>query len=294
MILVLRRAHLHPNLLPYWQSVQRMHEDSLLPGKADGAQGMACLGGRVAVKYGMRTPSAQEAEIYAFGVTQSAFEPMKSSSFSAPRLPNEYQRLSHMSVDAIFRTIFLLVFLSSLVISGYHRKRARGSGEAIPRRAEGSLALLLRMAMALLVAVSFFAYIFAPRWLSWSDLGLPLWLRWGAAILAVACIPAFWWVLVSIGDNISETVLTKSTHQLVTHGPYRWIRHPLYAFTLLELLALGLLASNWLLLAFPCVGAVVFRWVVIPREEANLIKAFGNQYEDYKARTGALLPRLRP
>lgn len=99
-------------------------------------------------------------------------------------------------------------------------------------------------------------------------------------------------MFVSIGDNISETILTKSTHQLVTHGPYRWIRHPLYAFALLLLLPLGLLASNWFLLLFPCIRAVVFRWVVIPREEANLIKLFGKQYETYRERTGALLPRL--
>jgi protein-S-isoprenylcysteine O-methyltransferase Ste14 len=199
-----------------------------------------------------------------------------------------------MSVDATFRGIFLIVFLSSLVISGYHRKRARQSGEVIPRRAEGPLVLLLRLAMALLVAVSFFAYVFAPTWLAWAALGLPLWLRSAAAVLAVACLPAIWWMFVSLGDNISETILTKSTHQLVTHGPYRWIRHPLYAFALLQLLSLALLASNWFLLSFPCIGAVVFRWVVIPREEANLIKVFGKQYEEYRHRTGALLPRLWP
>ena len=38
---------------------------------------------------------------------------------------------------------------------------------------------------------------------------------------------------------------------------------------------------------------VVFRWFVIPREEANLIKVFGETYEEYRRRTGALVPRLR-
>jgi protein-S-isoprenylcysteine O-methyltransferase Ste14 len=198
-----------------------------------------------------------------------------------------------MSANTIFRVIFLVVFLSSLVISGYHRKRARRSGETIPRRAEGSTALLLRMAMALPMAVSILIYVFSPEWLAWSDLALPAWLRWGAAALAFACLPALWWVLVSIGSNISETILTKSAHQLVMHGPYRWIRHPLYAFALLELLSLALLASNWFLLMFPFLGAIVFRWVVIPKEEANLIRAFGKPYEEYRDRTGALLPRLR-
>jgi protein-S-isoprenylcysteine O-methyltransferase Ste14 len=51
-------------------------------------------------------------------------------------------------------------------------------------------------------------------------------------------------MFLSIGANISETILTKRTHQLVTHGPYRWIRHPLYAFSLLELFSLALLADS--------------------------------------------------
>lgn len=199
-----------------------------------------------------------------------------------------------MDVEAGFRGIFLVVFLSSVVISSYYRKRARRSGDVIPRRAEGPVALLLRMAMALLVAVSFLAYVFAPAWLAWSAWGLPLWLRTAAAVVAVGCLPAIRWMFVSIGDNISETILTKSTHQLVTHGPYRWIRHPLYAFALLELFSLALLASNWYLLSFPCIASVVFRWLVIPREEANLIKVFGKDYEDYRRRTGALVPRVRP
>ena len=207
--------------------------------------------------------------------------------------PCRQARLCDMDLDATFRGIFLLVFLSSFLISGYHRKRARQSGEVIPRRAEGPIALLLRMVMALVVAVSFFAYVFAPTWLVWSTWSLPIWLRSAAAALAIACLPAIHWVFVSLGDNVSETILTKSTHQLVTHGPYRWIRHPLYAVALLELLCLALLASNWYLLLFPCIGVIVFRLLIIPKEEANLIRVFGSQFEEYRHRTGALAPRLR-
>ncbi len=199
-----------------------------------------------------------------------------------------------MYADATFRGIFLFVLLSSVVISGYYRKRARRSGDVIPRRVEGLMALFLRMAMALLVAVSFLAYVFAPTRLSWSAWGLPLWLRATGAAIAVVCLPAIRWMFLSIGDNISETILTKRTHQLVTHGPYRWIRHPLYAFALLELFSLALLADNWFLFSFPCIAFAVFRLIVIPREEANLIKVFGKEYEDYRHRTGALVPRLGP
>lgn len=197
-----------------------------------------------------------------------------------------------MLIDSIFRVIFLLVFLTSVGISGFYRRRARLSGEVIPRRAEGSIILILRMGMALIVAVSFFAYIFAPSWLSWSHWYLPLWIRFLGVIVAILCLPAIRWMFVSIGNNISETILTKSTHQLVMVGPYRWIRHPLYTFALLEMFALALVASNWFLFIFPCIATILFRLFVIPGEEANLIRLFGKRYEDYRQRTGALFPSI--
>lgn len=197
-----------------------------------------------------------------------------------------------MPAEAVFRGLFAAVLVAVVAISSYHRAHARRSGEAIPRRAEGSFVLSLRLTLALLALASFITYIFAPGWLAWAQIGLPAWLRWAAAAIAVACLPAVWWVFASIGNNISETILTKRTHTLATHGPYRWIRHPLYAFALLELFCLALVADNWLLLLWPCIGGVVFSLIVIPREEANLIDAFGMQYEEYRGHTGALLPRL--
>ncbi len=197
-----------------------------------------------------------------------------------------------MESEPLFRLAFLLIFGSSIVISGYHRKKAREASETIPRRAEGGLALLLRAGMALLLLASFLLYIFIPQWMSWAQLDLPLWVRIAAAILGFGCLPFLWWVFTSIGKNISETVLTKQRHQLVTKGPYRWIRHPLYAGAFLELLLLALLAANWFMLALWALGALVFRFVVIPREEGNLIRVFGEEYKAYVRRTGALFPRI--
>jgi protein-S-isoprenylcysteine O-methyltransferase Ste14 len=202
------------------------------------------------------------------------------------------KRQDNLKEEILFRGIFLIVFLSSVTISGYHRKRARQSGEVIPRSAEGSTILLLRLVPALIMAVSFFAYVFAPGWLGWAEWRLPVIMRIGAAAVAIACLPAIQWMFVSLGNNITETVLTKGNHQLVTHGPYRWIRHPLYAFALLELFALAFLGSNWFLFIFPCVAIIMFRFVVIPKEEANLIKIFGKQYEEYQQNTGVLIPRF--
>ena len=100
------------------------------------------------------------------------------------------------------------------------------------------------------------------------------------------------WVFRSIGRNISETVLTKQDHELVTTGPYRWVRHPLYSSALLLIFSIGLMLGDWLLILFSVVGTIIFRFLVIPAEEERLIAAFGVEYERYISRTGALLPRL--
>ncbi len=101
-----------------------------------------------------------------------------------------------------------------------------------------------------------------------------------------------YWVVASLGDNISETVLTKQEHELVVHGPYRWIRHPLYATGLLLLVSASLITASWFIGALTITAAAGIRWVVIPAEESALIAKFGDGYRDYMKRTGRLVPRL--
>lgn len=197
-----------------------------------------------------------------------------------------------MDLEYLFRILFFIVLALTFAISGTYRKRARDAGETIARREEGTTALLLRMAFALPLFAVLLLYIFYPNAITWSQVELPLWLRVLGSVLAIVCVPVILAVFRNIGVNISETVLTKSEHELVTQGPYRWVRHPLYATSLSLLLSLGLVAESWFVLAYAVVGIIVFRFVVIPAEEENLIASFGDEYRNYQRRTGAIFPRL--
>lgn len=198
-----------------------------------------------------------------------------------------------MEAETLFRVIFAAVLVLTIAISAYFRRKARKSGESISRLDEGPLALLLRLTLTLPLLASFVAYVANPRWMAWSAVDLPKWVHWIGCGLALGCIPLFWWVLSNIGKNISETVLTKKDHQLVTKGPYRWMRHPLYAVALLQLCSLSIIAGNWFMLLLWSLGLLVFRFVVIPKEEEKLIMAFGQEYGRYQKVTGALMPRFR-
>lgn len=197
-----------------------------------------------------------------------------------------------MANERLFRWLFVAIFVSILSISGYFRYRARQSGEAIPRAREGNLALLTRLLFAAPLYLPIFAYMLNPAWMVWSSFPLLVGLRWLGAAVGLGTLLLVYWVLSSIGNNISETFLTKENHVLVTHGPYRWVRHPLYSTATIALLSLGILAANWFMLAMACVAFIGIAALVVPREEAELIRKFGDKYRGYMQRTGRFVPRL--
>ncbi len=197
-----------------------------------------------------------------------------------------------MDIDQTFRLMMVAIFVISASISKYHRRKAKLSGEAISRRDEGGVAMLLRAAVALPLMLSFLAYMINPSWMAWSEMALPVWARWVGVGLGIACLPLLWTLFQSIGSNISETVLTKKNHRLVMTGPFRWIRHPLYTVAMLLFFSYGLMASNWWMMMFTAIGLVMIVVLVIPEEEAELIAKFGDEYRSYQERVGKLLPRL--
>jgi len=198
-----------------------------------------------------------------------------------------------MANDQLFHWSFIVTFVVMLSISGYFRRRARQSSEVIPRAREGKSVALTRLIFAAPLYLPILAYMLNPGWMSWSAMPLPAWLRWLGAATGLATLPLVYWLFSSIGNNISETALTKEKHILVTHGPYRWVRHPLYSAAAIILVSLSILAANWFMLAMSCVAFLGIAALVIPREEAELIRKFGNEYQEYMERTGRFLPRLR-
>lgn len=133
-------------------------------------------------------------------------------------------------------------------------------------------------------------YVVYPGALTWSFVAMPDGLRWMGAVVAAATVPLVTAAQRAIGRNVSPTVTTHDDHELVTTGPYRWVRHPLYTAGTAIFTGLGLLASSWFLLLSAAV-ALVLVTVRLPHEEARLEARFGQRYRDYAASTGRFLPR---
>jgi len=196
-------------------------------------------------------------------------------------------------VSLVFRLTILGVLLLAFGISASFRKRARDEGGTIKRQEEGWGILIIRMGVSLPLLAVILLNVFWPFSLSWAKFDVPNWLQTAGAGLAILCLPLLWWVFRSIGKNVSETVLIKDEHELVTSGPYRWVRHPLYGSALLLLLSISLVFGDWIILGYTLAGTLAFRLLVIPAEERQLLEAFGEDYECYQSRTRALLPWIR-
>lgn len=185
------------------------------------------------------------------------------------------------------------MLLSALAVSGYHRVRARQGSESVARRREGPLFLVLRGLMALALFGAILTHAVRPDWMAWASFNVPQALRWLGLVLGVLTVLAVHWVLSALGRNVTETVLTKEHHELVTSGPYRWVRHPLYTSGLTLFLALGLMAGSWFVLLATAIAFILLRGLVIPREEQALVAKFGERYRTYMGRTGRLVPKAR-
>jgi protein-S-isoprenylcysteine O-methyltransferase Ste14 len=135
-------------------------------------------------------------------------------------------------------------------------------------------------------------YLINPLWMVWSKIGLPEWVRWFGFGFGIIVVGLIYWLFASIQSGITPVSATRKNHKLVTHGIYRWVRHPLYTVGSSLYISFGLMSDSWFIMLM---GVLAFIAMAIrtPKEEANLIEKFGDEYREYMKRTGRFLPRLR-
>ena len=194
--------------------------------------------------------------------------------------------------ENIFRMSAAILLFSAIGISSYYRRKAdRDSGEKISRNVDGRAMMTIITLTGLILWLSPIVYLIRPEWMAWSKIGLPEGIRWLGIGIGILCVAAVYWLFSSIGSGITPTSATRKQHTLVTSGPYRWVRHPLYTAGSALFIAFGMMADNWFI---GLLGILTFILMAIrtPKEEANLIEKFGDEYREYMRTTGRFLPYL--
>jgi len=195
-----------------------------------------------------------------------------------------------MSDDQLFRLILLAGFVIFMPIGIYHRLKAR-TGEKLDRRQEGMFILVALRLAGLAGMAGLIAYLIKPARMAWAAVPLPVWLRWTGVGLALIAGALLVWMFRTLGRNLTDTVVTRKQHTLVTTGPYRWVRHPLYTSAALAIVGNSLVAANWFIFVVGCL-ALLLLVIRTRKEEQNLIAKFGDDYRNYMQRTGRFVPRL--
>jgi protein-S-isoprenylcysteine O-methyltransferase Ste14 len=196
--------------------------------------------------------------------------------------------------DEIFRNVLAVGFLLVFPIALFYRIRSQSKGEPLDRWQEGRLILFTLRPIGLAGMAGLITFLIDPRLMAWSSIPLPPWLRWtGVAVGACAgCVIV--WTFHTLGRNLTDTVVTRREHTLVTHGPYRWVRHPFYDAVALGVAGNALAAANW----FLGLTGILTLALLIARtriEEEKLVARFGDRYRGYMNDTGRFLPRsVRP
>lgn len=117
-----------------------------------------------------------------------------------------------------------------------------------------------------------------------SVFGLVLYL--GSLILrrvAIRTLGKFWSLHVEIRDQ----------HQLVREGVYSFVRHPIYAAIVLEVVSIPLVANAWWVLGFVSTTHVLVVLLRMRREEREMMAKLGDLYRTYQRDVGALIPRWK-
>ncbi len=90
---------------------------------------------------------------------------------------------------------------------------------------------------------------------------------------------------------MSDITKIRKNNTLITMGPYKYIRHPLYTTFYTLVIGQGILLSN-LVVELAGLLAVSFLCLVrIKSEEEMMLEVFGTEYQEYVKRTGRLVPK---
>ena len=204
-----------------------------------------------------------------------------------------------MNGEILFRILFLVLFVPGIGVRGYYTVKVRATRkrrswkerlkDTVQTEGETGAIILISQGIYLIVAVPLYL-LFSPS-LPWLDLPIVDWQRWIGVALGVLSLPFLAWVHYTLDKHWDVSLSLRKDHALVTSGPYRRIRHPMYTVHIIYFFAWILVTANLLLLInyFLTILLITLR---IPKEEKMLLGRFGEEYHAYMKRTGRLLPRF--
>ncbi|HUE98021.1 MAG TPA: isoprenylcysteine carboxylmethyltransferase family protein [Anaerolineales bacterium] len=206
-----------------------------------------------------------------------------------------------MNIEIFFKIAFFVILFSFAYVMTAYTKKAKARKESTAARVklhdqhEVPLLLRLRQIFGIPFYLGVLVWTFAPRFMEWSALPLPIWVRWMGLGLGLSAVFLNAWshrtLSQKLGEDFDPALRLLKVPALVKEGPYATLRHPIYLAFLLMQISVLFLTSNWFI-GF-CGIAIIVSVIAIrvPAEEKLLIEQFGDEYRNYMKTTGLLLPK---
>lgn len=189
--------------------------------------------------------------------------------------------------EIIWKIIFVVMWVCTGLIRMPHNSKYKKTEKIKSKKTSREKFLVFLAAIGMMIVPMI--YVFTP-WLNSLNMGLPDWARWVGIIGFGFGLILFWWVHKTLGKNWSPILEIRKNHKLITNGPYKYIRHPMYTQIWIWVICQWLILSNWV------VGLVgILTWTIlyvirIPEEEKMMVEEFGQEYEDYMRKTKKIIP----
>jgi protein-S-isoprenylcysteine O-methyltransferase Ste14 len=191
--------------------------------------------------------------------------------------------------ETVYRVVALVLLVPTLVLRFTIQFALRKV-----KRIESVKPLRERVSYSVCMASFGLAAVYAlTRWIDRFHVPLPELLRVIGVVLNVGSLVL--WVAAhrALGRNWSGTLELAAGHALVTVGPYRYVRHPMYSALFLMAGSSALATANALIGAACLVTVTAMYLLRVRDEEAMMRRQFHAEYDDYAARTGRLVPQAR-
>jgi len=185
-----------------------------------------------------------------------------------------------------FNAIYLVLLILITIIRKIYTRRYGAENMELGRR---NLAEIIMLSLVGLGMVTPLVFIFTS-WLDFANYYLPQFIKWIGTIFFISACWLLWRSHADLGKNWTFSLEIKNKHALVKEGVYNNIRHPMYAAHWLWALAQLLLMPNRIAGPSFLLFLIPLYFYRIPKEEAMMIKQFGEEYKKYMKKTGRILP----
>jgi len=198
-----------------------------------------------------------------------------------------------MSDPETFGRLALILMIAAAAVIGLpHRLRADRTGGPVSPRVDPAWFWIGMALVGTPLGLACLAFLLHPAWVEFAQFDLSIGSRRLGAAIGLAGLGLFAWMFRHLGLNITSTSMPRRNGTLVTTGPYRRVRHPMYTAVLILVIATVLLTANGVV----AVGGVGMFALLVARsrlEEDRLVEKFGDDYRAYQRRTGRIIPRWR-